>query len=182
MMESFCNRSLKNCHKAVSVTSLHNVMDQASQITPRGISAVNVTGDTICDGSYECVNITCTDRFLKFKDEQGNISSDDINTLITLYDAAHLRVHGEDILDNLITLNKSRLQALMETDLEADLLEEIRVTLETTLSRRVERVEARHFISVYEKATRDDTILEFAKLDYNVMQVVYCNELKELTV
>lgn len=123
------------------------------------------------------------DRFVKFKDEEGNISSHDVNTLMTLYDAAHLRVHGEDILDNIITFNKSRLRALMKTDLEAELLEEIRVTLETTLFRRVERVEARHFISVYQKkAARDDNILEFAKLDYNLVQVVYCNELKELTM
>nr|CAB3479944.1 unnamed protein product [Digitaria exilis] len=113
----------------------------------------------------------------------GNISSDDVNTLLTLYDAAHLRVHGEDILDNIIAFNTSRLRTLMKTNLEPELLEEIRVTLETTLFRRVERVEARHFISVHEKkATRDDTILEFAKLDYNLVQVVYCNELKELTI
>nr|CAB3482105.1 unnamed protein product [Digitaria exilis] len=113
----------------------------------------------------------------------GNISSDDVNTLLTLYDATHLTVHGEDILDNIIAFNKSRLRSLMKTNLESDLLEEIRVTLETTLFRRVERVEARHFISVYEKkATRDNTILEFAKLDYNLVQVVYCNKLKELTI
>jgi hypothetical protein len=55
--------------------------------------------------------------------------------------------------------------------------------LDTTQFRRVKRVEVRRFISVYEKkASRDDTILEFAKLDYNIIQVVYCNELKELTM
>jgi hypothetical protein len=126
----------------------------------------------------------CADVFVKFRDEKGNISSDDVNTLITLYDAAHMRVHGEDILDSIITFNKSRLQSLiMETDLEPALREEVRVTLETTRFRRVERVEARRFISAYEKkAARDDTLLEFAKLDYNIVQVVYCNELKELTV
>ncbi|RLM61102.1 beta-sesquiphellandrene synthase-like [Panicum miliaceum] len=125
-----------------------------------------------------------SDVFVKFRDEQGNISSDDVNTLITLYDAAHMRVHGEDILDSIITFNKSRLQSLiMETDLEPALREEVRVTLETTRFRRVERVEARRFISAYEKkAARDDTLLEFAKLDYNIVQVVYCNELKELTI
>jgi hypothetical protein len=95
-----------------------------------------------------------------------------------------MRVHWEDILDSIITFNKSRLQSLiMETDLEPALREEVRVTLETTRFRRVERVEARRFISAYEKkAARDDTLLEFAKLDYNIVQVVYCNELKELTV
>jgi hypothetical protein len=100
-----------------------------------------------------------------------------------MYDAAHMRVHREDILDNIIDFNKKRLKSLMKSNLEPSLLEEVRVTLETTRFRRVERVEARRFISVYEKkAARDDTILEFAKVDYNIVQVVYSNELKELTM
>jgi len=36
---------------------------------------------------------------------------------------------------------------------------------------------------VYEKrVTRNDTILEFAKLDYNILQALYCEELKALTL
>ena len=124
------------------------------------------------------------DVFVKFRDEQGNNSSDDVNTLMMLYDAAYMRTRGEDILDNIIAFNKSRLQTMMEsTKLEPDLAEEVRITLETTRFRRAERVEARRFISVYEKkATRDDTILELAKLDYNIVQAVYRDELKQLSV
>ncbi|KAK8450642.1 hypothetical protein SEVIR_6G066700v4 [Setaria viridis] len=124
-----------------------------------------------------------SDVFLKFRDEQGNITSDDVNCLMTLYDAAHMRTHGEEILDSIIPFNKSHLQSVMETDLEPELAEEVRFTLETTRFRRVERVEARHYMSVYEKkATRNEAILEFAKLDYNILQVLYCEELKELTI
>ncbi|GJN36806.1 hypothetical protein PR202_gb25702 [Eleusine coracana subsp. coracana] len=123
-----------------------------------------------------------SDVFVKFRDEEGNISSDDVNIMMMLYDAAHMRITGEDILDNIITVNKSRLQYLAETNLETDQVEEIRVTLETPRFRRVERVEARRFISAYEKnAARDDTLLEFAKLDYNIVQALYCQELKQLT-
>ncbi|CAL4994533.1 unnamed protein product [Urochloa decumbens] len=124
-----------------------------------------------------------SDVFVKFRDEQGNITSDDVNTLLTLYDAAHVRTRGEDILDNIITYNKRKLQSAMKSGLEPALAEEVQVTLETPRYRRVERVEARRFISVYEKrAERDSTILEFAKLDYNIVQVLYCKELKELTI
>ncbi|WVZ95133.1 hypothetical protein U9M48_040934 [Paspalum notatum var. saurae] len=125
-----------------------------------------------------------SDVFEKFRDDQGNISSNDVNCLLMLYDAAHMRTHGEEILDNIISFNKSRLQSvMMGTDLEPALTEEVRFTLETTRFRRVERVEARRFISVYEKnATRNEAILEFAKLDYNILQVLYCEELKELTI
>ncbi|OEL27048.1 (E)-beta-farnesene synthase [Dichanthelium oligosanthes] len=124
-----------------------------------------------------------SDVFEKFRDEQGNISSDDVNILITLYDAAHMRTRGEDVLDNIVTFIKSRLQSLLKTNLEPGLVEEVRVTLETTRIRRVQRVEARRFISVYEKnVARDNTILEFAKLDYNIVQVVYCKESKDLSI
>jgi hypothetical protein len=125
------------------------------------------------------------DVFAKFRDEQGNISSDDdMTTLMMLYDAAHMRTRGEDILDNIIVFNKSRLETVVKSEnLEPDLAEEVTITLETTRFRRAERVEARRFISVYEKkATRDDTILEFAKLDYNIVQAVYCDELKQLSM
>lgn len=121
--------------------------------------------------------------FEKFRDELGNISSDDVNILIMLYDAGHTRVHGEEILDHIVIHNKSRLQSLLKTDLEPSLAEEVRVTLETTRFRRVNRVEARRFISVYEKnAMRDENTLEFARLDFNIVQVVYAKELKELSM
>jgi hypothetical protein len=133
----------------------------------------------------DCRILSAADVFLKFRDEQGNISSDNnLNCLMMLYDAAHMRTHGEEILDNTITLNKSRLQSVMETaDLEPELAEEVRFTLETTRFRRFKRVEARRYISVYEKkATRNEAVLEFAKLDYNILQALYCEELKELTM
>ncbi|GJN03728.1 hypothetical protein PR202_ga21204 [Eleusine coracana subsp. coracana] len=122
--------------------------------------------------------------FVKFfRDGKGNILGDDANTVLMVYDAAHLRTHGEDILDHIITLSKIRLQSALKTKWEATLVEEVRITLETPRFRRVERVEARHFISLYQKnVVRNDTILEFTKLDYNIVQVLYCKELKELTV
>ena len=123
------------------------------------------------------------DVFEKFRDKQGNISSDDVSCLLMLYDAAHVRTHGEEILDDMITFNKSRLQSLTMKNLEPELAEEVRCTLETPRFRWVERVEARRYISVYEKkVVHDGTILEFAKLDYNILQAIYCDELKELTM
>nr|CAB3479911.1 unnamed protein product [Digitaria exilis] len=64
---------------------------------------------------------------------------------------AILRIHGEETLDDMITFNKSRLQYMMMKNLEPHLAEEVRCTLETPRFRRVERVEARRYISVYEK-------------------------------
>ncbi|KAK8445925.1 hypothetical protein SEVIR_9G408600v4 [Setaria viridis] len=126
-----------------------------------------------------------SDVFVKFKDEQGNFAStDDASCFLMLYDAAHLRTRGEEILDSAIAFTKIRLQSVMDS-LEPELAREVQCTLETPRYRRVERVEARRYISVYERKaapSRNDTILEFAKLDYNILQALYCEELKALTI
>lgn len=63
------------------------------------------------------------------------------------------------------------------------LLDQVRRALETPLFRRPQRVEARHFISVYERmSTRNEAILELAKLDFSILQALYCEELRVLTL
>jgi hypothetical protein len=119
--------------------------------------------------------------FAKFKDDHGNFASNDAKCLLVLYEAAHLRTRGEEILDNAVVFTRSRLLPMMKT-LDPEMAAEVEYTLETPSYRRVERVEARRYISLYEKkVTRNDTILEFAKLDYNILQALYCEELKALT-
>ncbi|OEL30914.1 (E)-beta-farnesene synthase [Dichanthelium oligosanthes] len=128
-------------------------------------------------------NVT-SDVFAKFRDEEGNFAAagDDVKCLLMLFDAAHLRVHGEEVLDSAIAFTRCRLQSLMES-LEPEMAEEVRYTLETPSFRRAQRVEARRFISMYEKkATRDESVLEFAKLDYIILRTMYCEELKALTM
>ncbi|VAI41969.1 unnamed protein product [Triticum turgidum subsp. durum] len=125
---------------------------------------------------------TSQDVFLKFRDDQGNFASNDLDSLLALYNAAYLRVHGEEVLDDAVVFTKSRLQCMLE-HLDPRLVEEVQCTLETPHFRRVERVETRRYIPVYEKkATRDEHILEFAKLDFNILQTLYCHELKALTI
>ena len=120
--------------------------------------------------------------FLKFKDDRGNFASNDVKFLLALYDAANLRTRGEEILNSAVVFTRSRLQSMMKTLDDPELATEVEYTLETPSYRRVERVEARRYISVYEKRfTRNDTILEFAKLDYNILQALYCEDLKALT-
>ncbi|VAH40853.1 unnamed protein product [Triticum turgidum subsp. durum] len=122
------------------------------------------------------------DVFLKFRDDRGNFASNDVNSLLALYNAAYLRTRGEEVLDDAIIFTKSRLQCMLE-HLEPWLAEEVRCTLETPSFRRVDRVETRRYIPAYEKkSTRDEEILEFAKFDFNILQTLYCEELKALTI
>ncbi|GAB4843508.1 hypothetical protein Ancab_013470 [Ancistrocladus abbreviatus] len=54
--------------------------------------------------------------------------------------------------------------------------------LKQVLHRGIPRLESRHYISMYElDPSHDKAILEFAKLDFNLLQSSYQKELKELT-
>lgn len=120
--------------------------------------------------------------FSKFIDENGNIGSNDATSLLGLYNAAHLRTHGEKILDVAIISTKKLLKSIINC-LEPTIAEEVQYSLETPLFRRLHRVETKRYILAYQKkSTRSETILEFAKLDYNLVQGLYNDELKNITM
>ncbi|KAL5232301.1 hypothetical protein ABZP36_031077 [Zizania latifolia] len=126
------------------------------------------------------------DVFLRFRDEQGNFvceDDDDVaRSMLSLYNAAYVRIHGEEILNDAIVFARSYLQSAMKR-LQPPMADEVSYALGTPLFRRPRRVEARHYISVYGKLpTRNETILEFARLDFEILQALYCDELKALTM
>lgn len=126
--------------------------------------------------------IIYADVFSKFIDKNGNIGSTNATSLLGLYNAAYLRTHGEKILDVAMSSTKKILKSIVN-HLDQTIAEEIRHSLETPLFRGTNRVETKRYISAYEKnSTRNETILEFAKLDYNLVQGLYCDELKDLTM
>ncbi|KAL6658956.1 hypothetical protein ACP70R_002996 [Stipagrostis hirtigluma subsp. patula] len=123
-----------------------------------------------------------SDVFLNFKDKEGNFAHADIRSLLSLYNAACLRTHGEALLDEAIRFSRRYLEGRLE-DLESPLVEEVSSALETPLFRRVGILETRNYIPVYKKEpTRNDKILEFAKVNFNLLQLLYCEELKEVTL
>jgi len=66
---------------------------------------------------------------LKFRDDKGNIVTDDVRCLLRMYEAAHLRVKGEEVLDNILIFTKSQLQYIVD-DLEPQ-MKEVKYALET---------------------------------------------------
>uniref|UniRef100_A0ACD5ZR11 Uncharacterized protein n=1 Tax=Avena sativa TaxID=4498 RepID=A0ACD5ZR11_AVESA len=124
------------------------------------------------------------DVFLKFRDAGGNITCNDTRTLLDMYNAAHVRTHGEEMLGRDIVYTKDCLRLILEQSLSPSVsLDGVRHALETPLFRRPRRVEARHYISVYERtSTRNEAILELAKLDFSILQSLYCEELRDLTI
>ena len=122
-----------------------------------------------------------TDVFNKFKDESTGLFkvclSKDVEGLLNLYEATHLRLDGEDILEEALTFTTSHLEVL-KTQLKNPLAAQVTRALKLPLWKTANRVEARHYISLYEEFDYHSTILlYFAKLDFNLLQKCYQSEL-----
>ncbi|CAL5010396.1 unnamed protein product [Urochloa decumbens] len=123
-----------------------------------------------------------SDVFLNFKTKEGNFTDAHTRSLLSFYNAAYLRKHGEKILDEAISFTRRCLQYNVEHS-ESPLAKDVSSSLHTPLFRRVGILEARNYIPTYEKeATRNEAILEFAKLNFNLQQLVFCEELKHCTL
>ncbi|XP_042428271.1 alpha-humulene synthase-like isoform X1 [Zingiber officinale] len=125
------------------------------------------------------------DVFNKFKDDKGRFLSalnGDAKGLLSLYNAAYLGTHEEMILDEAISFTKYQLESMLG-ELERPLATEVSLFLETPLYRRSRRLMVRKYIPIYqENLMRNDTILELAKLDFNLLQALHREEAKKITI
>ncbi|XP_062076429.1 germacrene-A synthase-like [Humulus lupulus] len=127
-----------------------------------------------------------SDIFEKFKDKDGNFEkclATDTLGLLSLYEAAHLSCVGEHILDEALAFATRHLTEFLANKKEHDdlLSKEISRALERPLRKSLEKLHARHFISIYEKeASHNKALLQLAKLDFNLLQSMHKKELSEI--
>ncbi|KAK9265812.1 hypothetical protein L1049_017788 [Liquidambar formosana] len=123
--------------------------------------------------------ISC-DVFSKFKDNNGDFVGD-VRGMLSLYEATHLRVHGEDILDQALAFSTTYLQS-MANQLSSALATQVIHALKQPIRKGIPRLEARQYISIYEQEDfHDDTLLRLAKLDFNLLQKIHQKELSEIS-
>ncbi|RLN16350.1 (S)-beta-macrocarpene synthase-like [Panicum miliaceum] len=123
------------------------------------------------------------DVFATFKDEEGRFTWHDPRDILGLYNAAHLRMHGETVLDEAISFARRCLESMIPyLKLEGSLAHEVIRTLAIPIPRRVRIYDYKYYISIYEKDNMvDKMLLALAKLNFNLMQIYYQQELKLLT-
>ncbi|KAJ9671616.1 hypothetical protein PVL29_025363 [Vitis rotundifolia] len=125
-----------------------------------------------------------SDVFKKFKDEEGNFKQSlvgDLPGMLALYEATHLMVHGEDILDEALAFTTAHLQS-MASDSDNPLKKQVIRALERPIRKSLIRVEARHYISIYQEYdSHNKSLLKLAKLDFNLLQSLHRKELSEIT-
>ncbi|XVF79347.1 hypothetical protein PTKIN_Ptkin14bG0214400 [Pterospermum kingtungense] len=121
--------------------------------------------------------------FDKFKSSDGTWKKtiiEDVRGLLSLYEAANLRVHGESILEEALAFIKANLKSLAMKS-SPHLSKQIMNALDQPLNKCPPRLATRNYISFYEEEeSRNETLLKFAKLDFNRVQLLHQQEISEI--
>lgn len=130
-----------------------------------------------------CVNPA--DVFNNFKNEDEVFIKDitkDPKGLLSLYNAAHLLTHNEGELEEAILFARHHLE-LVRSTLTSPLAEQVTRSLEIPLPRTLKRVEALNYIAEYnvQEKAYNPSVLELAKLEFNLLQHLYIRELKSIS-
>ncbi|XP_057995848.1 (-)-alpha-terpineol synthase-like [Hevea brasiliensis] len=131
------------------------------------------------------------EAFCSFMDLEGNFKASlchDLKGLVYLYEASYLSLPGEAILEEAQKFSSKNLKAYLKKennsstsgdDAKNDHLNMARHALELPFHWRMQRLEARWFIDVYENSPdMKPILLEHAKLDFNMVQAVHQQDLK----
>ncbi|XP_042952049.1 terpene synthase 10-like [Carya illinoinensis] len=125
------------------------------------------------------------ETFKSFINENGDFKEFlcvDIDGILALYEASfHLR-QGESILEKARDFATKHLKEYVDQSKDQYLCMMVNHALELPLHWRVTRLEARWFIDAYRsREDMNSTLLELAELDFNMVQAVHQEDLKELS-
>ncbi|CAN0897842.1 Alpha-copaene synthase, partial [Linum grandiflorum] len=124
--------------------------------------------------------------FTKFKDNDGNFNEElasDVQGLLSLYEAAHLAGHDEDILDEALIFATNNLSR-RSNNIQPSLQKQVKFALSLPVWKCVPRTLTRNYIDFYSDDNNtiiDTQLLRFAKLDFNRLQKLHQQELREIT-
>lgn len=110
--------------------------------------------------------------FDKFRDDTGSFSSSlcsDPRGLLSLYNAAHMAVPGEVVLDDAIVFTRGQLVGIKSKlpRFRSPISKQISRALDIALPRFTRRLETMHYITEYEhEEAHDSLILELARLNF----------------
>ncbi|TMW83907.1 hypothetical protein EJD97_000483, partial [Solanum chilense] len=127
-----------------------------------------------------------SDVFKQFTNQDGKFKetlTNDVQGLLSLYEASHLRVRDEEILEEALTFTTTHLESIVSNMSNNNSLKvEVSEALTQPIRLTLPRVGARKYISIYENNdAHNHLLLNFAKLDFNMLQKLHQRELNELT-
>lgn len=99
--------------------------------------------------------------------------------MLQLYEASFLSTEGERTLE---VAREFTIKHLQDQIVDQDSALLVHHALELPLHRTIPRAEARWFINLYsQNSDMNPILLEFAKLDFNLVQATYQQELKQVS-
>lgn len=103
--------------------------------------------------------------------------------MMSLYEAAHFRLHGENILDEALVFSTTQLESMVTQMSNNDSLSlQIKSALKKPLHKSLDRLQARNYISVYQNdISHNKALLELAKLDFNYVQSLHRKEISDIS-
>ncbi|EXC44901.1 (-)-germacrene D synthase [Morus notabilis] len=133
----------------------------------------------------EGYNVSCG-IFHKFTNKEGKFDNTLVNNvegMLSLYEAAHLMANGEPILEEALAFTTTHLKSsTTSSQLSPFLAAQVKHALKQPIRKGLLRVEARHYISIYEEnPSHSEVLLNFAKLDFNILQKLHQKELSAIT-
>ncbi|KAM3360315.1 hypothetical protein P3S68_020027 [Capsicum galapagoense] len=128
------------------------------------------------------ISLKIFSKFLEGNDKLKESLAIDVLGLLSLYEASHVRSHGEDILEDALAFSTTHLESAAP-HLNSPLKEQVMHALEQSLHKGIPRIEIQFFISsiYYKQETKNDMLLRFAKFDYNMLQMLHKQELAEVS-
>ncbi|PIN20092.1 Germacradienol synthase [Handroanthus impetiginosus] len=111
-----------------------------------------------------------------FKDHTGKFAESlisNVKGMLTLYEAAHFGLNGEDILDQALEFCSTHLKSIVG-HVSSSLATQINETLNMPLRKSFNRLGAKKFMSMYQQEeSHNEILLKFAKLDFNMLQKMH---------
>ncbi|KAI3501630.1 hypothetical protein L1887_29545 [Cichorium endivia] len=121
--------------------------------------------------------------FNKYKNSDGSFMEsvkDDVQGMLSLYEAAYMRVEGEEVLDEALAYTTYHLSN--KVGIDASLEAQIHQALQQPLRKRLPRLEALRYIPIYQQdASHNEALLTLAKLDFNLLQDLHRKELSQIS-
>ncbi|XP_042482295.1 alpha-terpineol synthase, chloroplastic-like [Macadamia integrifolia] len=118
------------------------------------------------------------------ENEAGNFIPsylDNVKGVLSLYEASHLAVEGESILDEAKDFSRTALEGI-KGNMEPSVAKLVIHALELPLHWRMPWIEARWYTDIYEQKNNSiPALIELAKLNFNIVQAVHQKELAELS-
>ncbi|XP_076919169.1 (E)-beta-farnesene synthase-like [Bidens hawaiensis] len=123
--------------------------------------------------------------FKNHMDEKGNFMEslcEDAHGMLALYEASYMSVEGEKVLDYALEFTKINLANIAkDPSCDSLLRTQIQQALKQPLRKRLPRLEAVRYIPIYQQeASHNETLLKLAKFDFNLLQSIHKEELRQL--